>query len=318
MQKIEHLDLLRGYAAISVVFYHYLYHFNNVTNAGVGIFVFAVGKLGVALFFILSGYLISLSIRNKTPSRFLFLRFLRLIPTYYLCIILTFGTVSLLNVNIRDVDYFDFISNFFIFPSLFNAKFVDGSYWTLEYEWIFYTVAALCLFTKSFFIYTMYFILLFLSFVSFNFSDKFNFLFLNNYSSFFLLGVCFFSINQRSTNNKIVVFNYLVLSLAVVSLFHNQKYFLIHIIIIIIFLLGLKGKLNFLDNSMFRFFSKISYPLYLLHQYIGFAIILFLLERGFSFYFAVMIAFFIAVALSYLVHLYIEIRLSAFLKRFYK
>ncbi len=51
---------------------------------------FGVGAMGVQLFFILSGYLSFATIKNKSPLEYYKSRLIRIIPTYYFCLILLY------------------------------------------------------------------------------------------------------------------------------------------------------------------------------------------------------------------------------------
>lgn len=82
------LDGLRGVAIILVVLYHYLSFFS-------------FGWVGVDLFFVLSGFLITGKLMESVGQKgfyrvFLFKRLLRIVPLYYLLLIIAFGVAPLL------------------------------------------------------------------------------------------------------------------------------------------------------------------------------------------------------------------------------
>jgi peptidoglycan/LPS O-acetylase OafA/YrhL len=90
IKHLPHLDILRAYAVLSVLFGHW------VTNNGAWLHKFFNAKAGVTIFFVLSGYLISrILFREKdkeTPLRkalgvFYLRRALRISPIYYLTLI---------------------------------------------------------------------------------------------------------------------------------------------------------------------------------------------------------------------------------------
>jgi peptidoglycan/LPS O-acetylase OafA/YrhL len=97
-QRILELDGLRGIAILLVISFHYINnqlihstHFVGKTLAGVTAF----GWVGVDLFFVLSGFLIgSILIRNKNSnnyfSAFYLRRIVRIIPNYYLLLVVFF------------------------------------------------------------------------------------------------------------------------------------------------------------------------------------------------------------------------------------
>ena len=85
--RILALDSMRGLAALSVALFHYTYGFNHGdTN-----YVFHKGFLGVQFFFILSGFVIFMTVNKKPNLRsFVVGRFTRLYPAYWLSVVLTF------------------------------------------------------------------------------------------------------------------------------------------------------------------------------------------------------------------------------------
>ncbi|MCP1215484.1 acyltransferase [Acetobacter orientalis] len=88
------IDCLRGFAALSVVVYHIIVLFNWISFPASGPLVwFRIGWMGVDLFFVISGFVISLSAFSTLDKTFLLSRFYghfarhraaRIIPLHYL------------------------------------------------------------------------------------------------------------------------------------------------------------------------------------------------------------------------------------------
>jgi peptidoglycan/LPS O-acetylase OafA/YrhL len=152
--RIELLDSFRFIAIISVL----LYHFTNswVTLYPYGNFfqhIFKYGYLGVHFFFMISGFVISYTL-EKTPDLYSFFRnrFTRLFPPMFLCSLITFFMVRLLD----DHDLFKNAHELknlvpgltFMNPSLWtlitNTDFhwINGSYWSLWVEIQFYVISS--------------------------------------------------------------------------------------------------------------------------------------------------------------------------------
>lgn len=114
------LDLLRFFSAIAVLFHHTFY--------------FEDGKLGVYLFFIISGFVIYFSLR-KGIKDYVISRFLRLFPLFWVCCTITYLVTIFYGVNLP-------FKNYLISMLLVNdgkiASMIDGSYWTLTFEVLFY------------------------------------------------------------------------------------------------------------------------------------------------------------------------------------
>ena len=94
--RIIELDALRGIAAIFVLIYHYTYRYNSLYGHS-GILEelgFYWGKQGVQLFFMISGFVIFLSLNHlKKPMDFIVSRFSRLYPPFWIAIACTFLVV---------------------------------------------------------------------------------------------------------------------------------------------------------------------------------------------------------------------------------
>ncbi len=114
------LDILRFLSSLAVVFHH--------------TFLFHYGKLGVYLFFIISGFVIHFSL-SKGLKEYAIGRFLRLYPLFWFCCTLTYFVTVLYGNNLP-------LAKYFISMLMFNdgkiAQMVDGSYWTLTFELLFY------------------------------------------------------------------------------------------------------------------------------------------------------------------------------------
>ena len=85
--RFYELDLLRFFAAMAVVLYHYLFRgqqgdyipvrFTNLEDYA------QYGYLGVNLFFMISGFVISLSAESRTARQFVISRVVRLYPAFW-------------------------------------------------------------------------------------------------------------------------------------------------------------------------------------------------------------------------------------------
>lgn len=141
------LDGLRGVAALIVVLYHYTVRYSQIyPSEGQPWFTVPWGHYGVRLFFVLSGFVILMTVeRARGVGWFLATRFARMFPVFWVALALTFGVVSLVGLPGREATTTQFLWNFTMIPRLFGQRAVDGVYWTLFYEIGFYAVMALCL-----------------------------------------------------------------------------------------------------------------------------------------------------------------------------
>lgn len=142
------LQLLRGLAALMIVFLHL-----GVAEARYGssgwqyLDGFRIGAAGVDIFFVISGFVMILVIKNKLISPVLFLkkRLSRIYPNYwiYFLIVVLVWLIQPGWVNSSLSGTPAFLSSFLLFPS--SGPPVVSVAWTLEFEIFFYLVFTLFL-----------------------------------------------------------------------------------------------------------------------------------------------------------------------------
>lgn len=111
-----------------------------------------LGKIGVTLFFIISGYLIPFAVdtENKNYLKLYFTRrLLRIYPLFILSIPL--GLYLEQHLSGKDVSWLDFPLNLLLIPNFFERPFAMGLYWTLQIELCFYLAVGILLLDKNFF-----------------------------------------------------------------------------------------------------------------------------------------------------------------------
>jgi hypothetical protein len=93
--RVETLDLLRLFAALAVVAYHYTFRgfaADDMTWVHVDavVPVTKYGYLGVQLFFVISGFVIAYSAEGRNARQFFIARAARLYPGFLACMTITF------------------------------------------------------------------------------------------------------------------------------------------------------------------------------------------------------------------------------------
>ena len=90
--RILELDVLRGLAALGVVLFHYTVVYPLSYNPYEStLFKFPLGYYGLHLFFMISGFVIFMTLERTAHSLdFIVSRFSRLFPCYWAAVILTF------------------------------------------------------------------------------------------------------------------------------------------------------------------------------------------------------------------------------------
>lgn len=144
------LDFLRILAALSVLGYHYTARYHTQWGvAPIENFQFiskftAYGALGVQLFFIISGFVILLSAEGRTLGQFVSARVARLFPAYWIAVLTTALLVIFIAPQLeREVSGTEVLLNLTMTQKAYGVQSVDGAYWTLWVELLFYVMIAL-------------------------------------------------------------------------------------------------------------------------------------------------------------------------------
>jgi peptidoglycan/LPS O-acetylase OafA/YrhL len=145
--RLVELDALRGLAALLVVLFHYTTHYDRSYGHSAPLWVeVAFGKYGVQLFFAISGFVILMSLERIERARdFLLGRVARLYPAYWAGLSLTFTVVTVFGLPQREVSIEAAVVNLTMFQELFRIPHVDGVYWTLTVELAFYSLVLVLL-----------------------------------------------------------------------------------------------------------------------------------------------------------------------------
>lgn len=150
VQRIQWLDVLRGIAILLVVAFHFTTRYQDKypSNAFADTVLFQVwfGWIGVHLFFMISGFIIYLTIQKKKgPADFLVARLSRLMPPYWTAIVLIL-LIEYLHAYVFTVpnrnDFVTTVFNFIMVPDIFKMRYLDNAFWSLFVEIKFYLAFA--------------------------------------------------------------------------------------------------------------------------------------------------------------------------------
>ncbi|MFC4503260.1 MULTISPECIES: acyltransferase family protein [Streptomyces] len=148
--RLYALDALRVLAALAVLVFHFT-GVDAATKANWGAnpkelfpWLFPVtsyGSYGVQLFFIISGFVICLSAWDRTPGQFVQARFLRLFPAYWFSVVVAVLVWRGLPDGTRKApSVSESLTNLTMFQVPLSARHLVGAYWTLWVELTFYLV----------------------------------------------------------------------------------------------------------------------------------------------------------------------------------
>lgn len=334
-KRIYVIDDLRGIAIITVIIYHYIFVYyrhadtNNIFIQNFKLFTdyLNLGAFGVSLFFLISGFVIPMSLKGNNKksivTNFAIRRLFRLYPTYWTAIIII-STIILLFKDSNAYSMKQILINFTMLQDIAKVNSIDGVFWTLMVELKFYIFTALLFYfslLKKINLIIGFFLIL--SIVTMlNWGGKFNpivnaVLNRNNLWSYLMLmylgtGFYFYHIGEISKKNLIFLIGIVSIYFFINHYFKTDTGFGSRLGYSTATLLAI---LSFIVFSQYKqaisktttFFGNISYPLYLLHQVLGYFLITILLTSSIYFPFAQVITILIIILVTILVNKYIEI-----------
>jgi peptidoglycan/LPS O-acetylase OafA/YrhL len=150
-QRFAAIDLLRILAAAAVMAFHHLFYYRSYAAAFAPDIQTAAsyGYLGVPLFFMISGYVITQAATGRTRGQFAFARFARLWPAFVICLGITVVARQLVGPALGG---WVVLANLTMVPHLFGVPYIDDVYWSLMYEIFFYVAVTVLLVGSSNFV----------------------------------------------------------------------------------------------------------------------------------------------------------------------
>lgn len=284
-QRYEELDAIRGIAAFSVVMMHF------IMATGTDSIVFKLGSTLIDTFFILSGFVIFYSLESiQNYKEFIANRLSRLYPTYWACVTVTFLLVifiALLKRNFSEVSIVQYIGNLTMFQYYLKIPDLDGPYWTMIVEMLFYIVMLLLYYFKLLKYLDTIFLSISILLVSGIYlgankhllSSTFYWIPLLQFLPLFHAGIIFYKIITKQEKPlksymllllcllcQIFLYNYSGRSNMYANFNENAIMLVVYFILFILFV---HHKLGFMVNRVSLYLGKISYALYLTHQKIS-------------------------------------------------
>jgi peptidoglycan/LPS O-acetylase OafA/YrhL len=342
-QKVEFANALRGLAALSVIVSHYLGVFwgnavavaelTGMSRAPVPIptmaelalsFPLKWAPFGVALFFVISGFVIPFSFETYGRLDFIVARFFRIYPTYLTGLSVSLAVLAVIT-GILGVSFPHSISEILHNYALgtrdiFWVKSVDGIVWTLEVELKFYLICMLIapwLRSGSIAVFTVPVALLGISCIlgavlpSSSTTTLFWVALSSPYILFMFVGVAFNFMYRKKLGGP---FGALAIVAIVVMFWASLRYgvFKWHSVLphyaaaVMVFAMAMRFPAIVTRIPTIGFWAGISYPLYVVHALIGYSLMVLLLSFGMPAWSVIVVAFAAAVLLATAVHILVE------------
>lgn len=288
--RLEELDALRGVAAFVVMCFHYTTQYGlEVGHAVTPAITVPWGRYGVQLFFVISGFVIFLTLsRAGSIWDFAANRFSRLYPPYWACITLTF-TVMLFNpMRGMNVTGGDAVINLTMLQYWLQRPNVDSAYWTLAVELAFYCFIS-CLHLIGWLKkveqwmsvwLTLIFLVRWGDLSGIHLSPLIRSAAILDHGHYFFAGVLFY----RMKYDGFTLVRWLLLLACVGAAWFLRDVDHAASLVVASVLFGgfITGRLGWIVVAPLLFLGDISYPLYLLHQYIGYALIFRMQQAGYT------------------------------------
>lgn len=328
--RLAQVDALRGLAALAVVLFHLTTRFQQLYGQDQALpWAFPHGHYGVNLFFIISGFVIFMTLERTTRSMdFVVSRFSRLFPAYWVCIAITFGVVATLGLPGKEVTPWQALANgLMLHHLLLKVPHVDGVYWTLEVELLFY-IAMLALYRLGGLSRIHWALaaglLLKLTYAGLAHWAGVNLpwilyrvLFLEALP-WFAIGITVYQLSPKGQALNLERGLTLVLAMTCLALTRPWPEAALAAVFGPLVWAAARGHLRLLGSPILVFFGTISYPLYLLHENIGWALQRWCLSMGMPFYGTVAGALLVAVGLAWAVNHGVEVPAMRWIRRRYR
>lgn len=316
--RLAGLDMLRGLAAFSVMLYHYTGEKAGHVGAGAPVRLEAL-QYGVHLFFAISGFVIFLTLEHcRTWPDFVISRVSRLYPTFWFCMVLTWIIVALVGLPGRETGLRDLAWNVTMMPTIVNLTFlrgaepvapVDGVYWSLQVELIFYSLALGCWMLLGLrrlaWVASAWCLLAAANaLVPHPLSRLLGFVLVLEWAPFFCVGILAFLVQVGGWSRSGACLAVAILAALATA---GSLSLIVGACVAGIFALGLGflGRARWLRPVIWL--GLISYPLYLTHQNLGYALMRELRGCGLGGYASVSLASLLAILLAALIHRSVEL-----------
>ncbi|WP_197277327.1 acyltransferase family protein [Sphingomonas profundi] len=309
--RIVELDALRGLAALAVVLFHLTTRFDRLYgHASPPLIAVPWGHYGVQFFFGLSGFVIFMTLeRTRHAADFVVSRVSRLYPAYWAAVLLTTAAVAIGPLPDLRHDAGTVLVNLTMVQGFLGLPYVDGVYWTLAIELAFYA-CMLGLFVARLLDRIEWVLIGWLGLKWLwwwlpDLSYAAGMLLVQDNIPFFAIGICAYRLHVGEAGIARVL-PVLACALATIGWIEGAESLLVATLVAATFLGCATGRLAWLRWRPLAWLGGISYPLYLLHESIGFVLLAAMKSAAVPTDAAILIALLAALALGWAVSVAVE------------
>ena len=287
--RINALDGMRGLAILLVVTFHTYSHWESLipwTSDG-KLLIFKYGNFGVELFFLISGFVIYMTLeKTKSFQLFILHRWLRLFPAMLAATALIYGTSFYLKERpFGEINPIDVLPGLLLMDitilnkaqSFFQFKAIEGSFWSLYVEIKFYLIFGSLYFLDKktalrnlIVIFLLSYVIKFFELSKFTTYDinycLFDVLSLQFFGSFCVGAILFKALTKR--DHVMLLFSFIMMFPTLLIVFSKEDEMIVGGIFYMIFVFALYNRFiaRFFENKYLVLLGFISYPLYLIHE----------------------------------------------------
>jgi peptidoglycan/LPS O-acetylase OafA/YrhL len=317
-RRLLELDAMRGIAAMLVLLYHFNYKYVQYNpDFGELPLLFGWGHHGVSLFFAISGFVISMTLeRTQDVAAFARARIARLFPVYWAAMAVTMAVVAIGGAAKLMVSPQDTLANTTMLHYWFDIQSIDGSYWSLSIELSFYLIMALVLHLRLLqrleLVLMGWLALHTLQWATGIFPIWAARMMALDYIPLFAIGILHYRYFygemdwRRTAAWHVALVAIVALSGTSVAIVAGATAGLFWAIT--------NGWLRFMAHPLLLWLGAISYPLYLIHQYVGYVVIDQLAGLGLPLIVATGLAVLAVIALAHILHIGVENPSQRFLR----
>jgi peptidoglycan/LPS O-acetylase OafA/YrhL len=301
--RLTELDALRGIGALCVLIFHYSTRFHELFPQAAHVpFSFPGGNYRVLLFFTISGFAIFFTLdRIATVADFVVNRFARLYPAYLVAMLLTLSIEYLAQATQLLIGPVAILANFTMLQGFAFLPEVDGAYWTLTVEIAFY----FCMIAIWKFagirrlepVLAVWLLIRWLYWAWPDMPERIIMLLVLRYTPFFVIGILAYRLwrGQRSLWQQAP---YAALALLSIATMETWDVTIVGCALLLAFVALIHGHLRFLAWHPLVWLGGISYSFYLIHQHVGFVVMLECAKAGYSPWIGFAAAFLVALLLG--------------------